>query len=103
MVFDRLPAPPGWTLHRIHRQDADNPILDLAHALGDPEVGFEDFERMVEDKRAATTGCNGPAGRGGPDGALARAGLAQRHAHPADQRLPRRPRRARDELWRASR
>jgi exodeoxyribonuclease-5 len=36
-------------LHRIHRQDADNPILDLAHALADPDLGFEAFERMVED------------------------------------------------------
>jgi len=49
MVFDRLPAPARLELHRIHRQDAGNPILDLAHALGDPELGFEDFERLVED------------------------------------------------------
>src|SRR6056297_1490534 len=48
MVFDALPAPAKLVLHRIHRQDADNPILDLAHALGDPDLGFEDFERMVE-------------------------------------------------------
>ena len=48
MVFDALPAPARLELHRVHRQDADNPILDLAHALGDPEIGFEDFERMVE-------------------------------------------------------
>ncbi len=52
MVFDGLPAPAKLTLSRIHRQDADNPILDLAHALGDPEVGFEDFERLVEQKAA---------------------------------------------------
>jgi exodeoxyribonuclease-5 len=52
MVFDGLPAPAKLTLNRIHRQDADNPILDLAHALGDPEVGFEDFERLVEQKAA---------------------------------------------------
>jgi exodeoxyribonuclease-5 len=50
MVFEKLPEPAILTLHRIHRQDADNPILDLAHALSDPEMGFEDFERMVEDK-----------------------------------------------------
>jgi exodeoxyribonuclease-5 len=50
MVFDSLAEPAILTLQRIHRQDADNPILDLAHALSDPEVGFEDFERMVEDK-----------------------------------------------------
>ena len=40
-------------LDRVHRQDADNPILDLAHALADPTLGFEDFERMVEDKAKA--------------------------------------------------
>ena len=49
MVFDKLPAENRLTLSRIHRQAADNPILDLAHALSDPELGFEDFERMVED------------------------------------------------------
>ena len=49
MVFDTLAAPAKLELHRIHRQDADNPILDLAHALGDPEVGFEDFERLVQE------------------------------------------------------
>ncbi|MBY5989634.1 AAA family ATPase [Roseovarius atlanticus] len=52
MVFDGLPAPAKLTLNRIHRQDADNPILDLAHALGDPEAGFQDFERLVEQKAA---------------------------------------------------
>ena len=49
MVFDKLPESARLTLHRIHRQDRDNPILDLAHALADPQLGFEDFERMVED------------------------------------------------------
>ena len=49
MSFDKLPEPAKLTLHRIHRQDADNPILDLAHALGDPEVSFEQFERLIED------------------------------------------------------
>ena len=49
MVFDALPAPRQLTLSRIHRQDADNPILDLAHALADPALEFQDFERMVED------------------------------------------------------
>lgn len=50
MVFDKLPEKARFTLNRIHRQDADNPILDLAHALADPELGFEDFERLVETK-----------------------------------------------------
>jgi exodeoxyribonuclease V len=36
-------------LARIHRQEAGNPILDLAHALADPDLSFEGFERMVED------------------------------------------------------
>ncbi len=49
MVFDGLPADSKLTLHRIHRQAHDNPILDLAHALGDPEVGFERFEQLVEE------------------------------------------------------
>lgn len=49
MVFDTLPKEAVMNLSRIHRQEADNPILDLAHALADPQIGFEDFERMVED------------------------------------------------------
>ena len=48
MVFEKLPAPRVLTLNRVHRQDADNPILDLAHALSDPALAFEDFERMIE-------------------------------------------------------
>lgn len=49
MVFDDFPEPRKMVLNRIHRQDLDNPILDLAHALGDDSVGFEAFERLVED------------------------------------------------------
>lgn len=49
MVFDKLAAPRVLTLSRVHRQEADNPILDLAHALSDPEIGFEAFERMIEE------------------------------------------------------
>ena len=49
MVFDALPAPARLELSRIHRQDADNPILDLAHALADPALEFHHFEAMVED------------------------------------------------------
>lgn len=48
MVFDRLGENRKLMLNRIHRQAEDNPILDLAHALADPALGFEDFERMVE-------------------------------------------------------
>ena len=48
MVFEKLPEGRVLSLNRIHRQEADNPILDLAHALGDPELGFEQFEQMIE-------------------------------------------------------
>jgi len=50
MVFDSLPAPRVMTLSRIHRQEADNPILDLAHALADPALDFASFEQLVQDK-----------------------------------------------------
>ena len=49
MVFDTMPQDSKLELHRIHRQDADNPILDLAHALADPQLDFHDFEQMVEE------------------------------------------------------
>ncbi|MGB5559108.1 MAG: AAA family ATPase [Paracoccaceae bacterium] len=49
MVFDTLPEPRKLVLHRIHRQDLDNPILDLAHALSDDTLQFETFERMIAD------------------------------------------------------
>jgi exodeoxyribonuclease V len=47
MVFDKLPASQRLILDRIHRQEWDNPILDLAHALGDPDLTFDAFEDMV--------------------------------------------------------
>ncbi len=50
MVFESLPESSIFELQRIHRQDADNPILDLAHALADPEVDFQTFENLVEEK-----------------------------------------------------
>ncbi|QUJ76905.1 AAA family ATPase [Sulfitobacter albidus] len=49
MVFEKLPENRVCNLNRIFRQEADNPILDLAHALADPDLTFEAFERMVED------------------------------------------------------
>ena len=49
MVFDHLAKDSKLMLNRIHRQADDNPILDLAHALGDPALGFEDFEKLVQD------------------------------------------------------
>src|SRR6056300_2079898 len=48
MVFETLPAPAQLSLQRVHRQDADSPILDLAHALADPALTFEQFETMVQ-------------------------------------------------------
>ncbi|WP_095587278.1 ATP-dependent DNA helicase [Actibacterium ureilyticum] len=49
MVFDGLAEGRKCILHRVHRQSDDNPILDLAHALQDPDMGFEDFEKMIGD------------------------------------------------------
>lgn len=53
MVFDGLPEPRKMVLNRIHRQDLDNPILDLAHALSDDDLTFERFERLIEDAAGA--------------------------------------------------
>ncbi|MTH79526.1 ATP-dependent DNA helicase [Paracoccus aestuariivivens] len=49
MVFDKLAKSQRLELSRIHRQSDDSPILDLAHALADPQLEFADFERMVQD------------------------------------------------------
>jgi len=49
MIFETLPAPAQHSLARIHRQAADNPILDLAHMLGQDALAFEDFEEAVQD------------------------------------------------------
>lgn len=49
MVFDALESDQTIVLSRIHRQDSDNPILDLAHALGDDRIGFDDFEVMIQE------------------------------------------------------
>lgn len=48
MCFDALPEPRKLQLNRIHRQAADNPILDLAHSLADPDLEFHEFERRLE-------------------------------------------------------
>ena len=47
MVFDRRAQRAKLVLHRIHRQEEDSPIIDLAHALADPALDFEGFEAMV--------------------------------------------------------
>lgn len=53
MVFDKLGDSRKLSLSRIHRQAEDNPILDLAHALADERLGFEDFEALVQDRARA--------------------------------------------------
>ncbi len=52
MVFETLPEGRVHTLERVHRQTADNPILDLAHALADPMVDFYAFEKLVAEAAA---------------------------------------------------
>ena len=93
MVFDRLAPEQTLRLARVHRQAAGNPILDLAHALGDPELEFPAFERMVRaGGGAGRPGGGQPAGGAGADGAGPGAGLAQHDPGAADPRLPHRPR-----------
>jgi len=48
MAFDKVNEKRRLVLHRVHRQKQDNPILDLAHALSNPDLSFEAFERMIE-------------------------------------------------------
>lgn len=48
MSFDKVDEKHQLVLSRIHRQEQGNPILDLAHALSDPDLSFEGFERMIE-------------------------------------------------------
>lgn len=52
MVFEKLPPAALRRLTRIHRQEADSPILDLAHALSDPGLEFDAFEDMVREAAA---------------------------------------------------
>ncbi|MEL6167330.1 MAG: AAA family ATPase [Pseudomonadota bacterium] len=53
MVFDVLPDGRTLRLEHIHRQAADNPILSLAHALSDPDLGFDAFETMIQEAARA--------------------------------------------------
>jgi exodeoxyribonuclease-5 len=50
--FDGIKESRKLTLSRVHRQAEDNPILDLAHALGDDSFGFEQFEKLVHQMAA---------------------------------------------------
>ena len=52
MIFDDIKGPRKQVLHRIHRQEDDNPILDLAHALADEALDFDGFERMIHQAAA---------------------------------------------------
>lgn len=52
MAFDAVEEGRKVYLSRIHRQTQDNPILDLAHALADPALTFEDFEKQIEEAAA---------------------------------------------------
>lgn len=52
MVFETVAEADKLRLSRVHRQAADNPILDLAHALADPALDFAAFEAMVEEAAA---------------------------------------------------
>ena len=61
MVFEALPPAQRRDLTRVHRQEADSPILDLSEALWDPALGFEDFEDLLRgaaarDPRVQVTG-----------------------------------------------
>lgn len=47
MVFEKLTPSQRLVLNRIHRQADDSPILDLAHALSDDALGFDDFESLI--------------------------------------------------------
>ena len=48
MVFDTFGDSRKLILSRIHRQTEGNPILDLAHALADDSLRFDDFEAMIQ-------------------------------------------------------
>ncbi|MDT8345013.1 MAG: AAA family ATPase [Thermohalobaculum sp.] len=52
MVFDSLEPGRRLSLERIHRQAEDSPILDLAHLLGRPGLGYGDFEDEVRERAA---------------------------------------------------
>ena len=49
MIFDNLADDEKIYLSRVHRQSEDSPILDLAHALGEPNLTFKQFEDLIRD------------------------------------------------------
>ncbi|WP_424933147.1 ATP-dependent DNA helicase [Amaricoccus macauensis] len=52
MVFESLPQDDRLSLARVHRQASDNPIIDLAHALGDENLDFHAFEDRIHEAAA---------------------------------------------------
>ncbi|WP_111428590.1 AAA family ATPase [Rhodobacteraceae bacterium DSL-40] len=52
MVFETLPEEARLPLARVHRQAADSPIIDLAHALADDGMDFDRFEDLVHEMAA---------------------------------------------------
>ncbi len=50
LVLDGIPD--RLTLSRVHRQTADNPILDLAHLITEPSTTFRDVEDAVGEMAA---------------------------------------------------
>ncbi|GLQ34498.1 ATPase [Amylibacter marinus] len=49
MAFENVPKERQKHLTRVHRQTGDSPILDLAHALAEPDLNFHQFQRMITE------------------------------------------------------
>jgi exodeoxyribonuclease-5 len=49
MIFDKIPNEKKYFLSQIHRQQNDNPILELANKLQDPSIDFFAFDQMVKE------------------------------------------------------
>ena len=49
MIFDKIPNEKKYFLSQIHRQQNDNPILELANKLQDPSIDFFAFDQMVRE------------------------------------------------------
>jgi exodeoxyribonuclease-5 len=87
MVFEKLPPERVKTLTAVPQAGGRQPILDLAHALVGSCAGVDASRPWCARPQPATArGGHGPRGQR-PDGPLAGAGVAQRHAHQAHPRL----------------
>ena len=49
MIFDKIPNEKKYFLSQIHRQQNDNPILELANKLQDPSIDFFAFDQMARE------------------------------------------------------